>query len=47
MLPRSPAFHCAAVPVRYALEMNKGWFRKKQISQSARFSGLENAPPGL
>jgi uncharacterized membrane protein (UPF0127 family) len=47
MQPRSLAFHCAPVPVRYAVEMNKGWFRKKRISSGASISGLENAPPGL
>ena len=47
MQPRSPSFHCAPVPVRYALEMNKSWFRKKRIGPAARFIGLEKAPSGL
>ena len=33
--------HCSAKPVRYVLEMNKGWFAKKAIK--ARFR-LEGAP---
>jgi hypothetical protein len=47
MQPRSLAFHCAPVPVRYALEMNKAWFSKRRIGCGASFIGLNNAPPGL
>jgi hypothetical protein len=43
MQPHSLAFHCSPLPVRYALEMNKGWFLRKQISPGARISGLEKA----
>ena len=32
--------HCAKKPARYALEMNLGWFRKKNIRQGNVISGL-------
>lgn len=31
--------HCSAEPVRYALEMNKGWFKRKGIQPGHRLSG--------
>lgn len=31
MNPQSTDSHCAKRPVKYALEMNQGWFRKKNI----------------
>jgi len=46
MLPRTEENHCAARPVRYALEMNLGWFRAKGIGPGARISGMEKAPRG-
>jgi len=46
MKPDTENYHCAARPVRYALEMNAGWFRKKGVDTGSRISGLENAPPG-
>ena len=33
--------HCSVEPVRYVLEMNKGWFSKKGIKAGSR---LEGAP---
>ena len=35
----SLASHCARQPVRYALEMNQGWFAKRGIKPGARLSG--------
>ena len=32
--------HCAAKPARYALEMNKEWFKKHGIVAGAKISGL-------
>lgn len=32
--------HCAAKPVRYALEMNQGWFAGKGIKAGATISGV-------
>ena len=32
--------HCARGPAVYALEMNKGWFRQKNIKPGTRIDGL-------
>ncbi|MEW5889035.1 MAG: DUF192 domain-containing protein [Pseudomonadota bacterium] len=44
MEPQTLDNHCAAKPVRYALEMNAGWFRKKGMAPGARIGGLDKAP---
>ena len=31
--------HCSAQPVRYVLEMNKGWFSKKGIKAGSKLQG--------
>ena len=31
--------HCSAKPVRYVLEMNKGWFAKKGIKPGSKLQG--------
>lgn len=41
MQPLSEENHCAARPVRYALEMNQGWFREKGIKPGARIQGIK------
>ena len=46
MLPRTEDTHCATRPVRYALEMNLGWFRKNGIGPGAHITGLGKAPQG-
>ena len=38
------AVHQAAGPVRYALEMNEGWFASNKISVGDTIKGLEKAP---
>ena len=38
------AVHQAAGPVRYALEMNAGWFASNKISVGDTIKGLEKAP---
>jgi uncharacterized membrane protein (UPF0127 family) len=40
MEPQTEASHCAAQPVRYALEMNRGWFAARGIKPGARLGGL-------
>jgi uncharacterized membrane protein (UPF0127 family) len=47
MQPLDESTHCAARPVRYALEMNQGWFKKRGISPGTTIQGLErfSAPP--
>lgn len=32
--------HCATKPARYALEMNQGWFKRKNVSSGAQVAGL-------
>jgi uncharacterized membrane protein (UPF0127 family) len=40
MEPHSEASHCAAQPVRYALEMSRGWFAARGIQPGARLGGV-------
>lgn len=44
MLPQTEDNHCAAKPVRYALEMNAGWFRQRGMGPGATIAGIERAP---
>jgi uncharacterized protein len=39
MQPQTTQSHCSSEPVRYVLEMNKGWFAKKGIAAGARLTG--------
>ena len=39
MKARTEESHCSEKPVRYVLEMNKGWFAKKGIKAGARLKG--------
>jgi len=41
MQPLDETSHCASRPARYALEMNRGWFKKRGIVAGARIQGLE------
>jgi uncharacterized membrane protein (UPF0127 family) len=43
MQPQSEDQHCSARPVKYALEMNQGWFAAKRIRPGAVVNGLEKA----
>ncbi|HEY8609216.1 MAG TPA: DUF192 domain-containing protein [Noviherbaspirillum sp.] len=40
MQPQTTDSHCARGPARYALEMNQGWFRQKNIKPGAVIGGL-------
>ena len=44
MKPHTEEAHPAVKPVRYALEMNVGWFAKRGIKAGAKIEGLEKAP---
>jgi uncharacterized membrane protein (UPF0127 family) len=46
MQPQSLDNHCSAKPVRFALEMNAGWFRSRGLTTGAKINGLGKAPPG-
>lgn len=39
MQPKSDQTHCSAEPVRFALEMNQGWFAKRGIKPGMKVSG--------
>ncbi len=39
MKPQTTDSHCSAKPVRFVLEMNKGWFAKKGIQPGSKLSG--------
>ncbi|HET6829618.1 MAG TPA: DUF192 domain-containing protein [Ramlibacter sp.] len=39
MAPQTLDSHCSARPVRYVLEMNRGWFSKRGIKAGARITG--------
>ena len=40
MAPQTLDSHCSARPVRYVLEMNKGWFAKKGIKAGTKLTGV-------
>lgn len=46
MQPRTEDNHCAARPARYALEMNLGWFRSRNLQPGFAISGIEKAGAG-
>jgi uncharacterized membrane protein (UPF0127 family) len=39
MQPQSVESHCSAEPVRFALEMNQGWFAKRGIKPGFKLKG--------
>ena len=39
MKPQSLDSHCSAKPVRYALEMNQGWFAKRGVKPGFKLAG--------
>ncbi|WP_423196127.1 MULTISPECIES: DUF192 domain-containing protein [unclassified Cupriavidus] len=43
MAPQTEDNHCPRAAVRYALEMNKGWFAQKGIKPGAKIGGLPPA----
>jgi uncharacterized membrane protein (UPF0127 family) len=46
MTPLSEKRHCSAGPVRYALEVNRGWFTGRAISAGERITRLDQVPAG-
>lgn len=46
MQPQSLDNHCSAKPVRFALEMNAGWFRSRGLAPGMKINGVDKAPPG-
>jgi uncharacterized protein len=41
MKPQSDDSHCSKKPVRYALEMNQGWFSSKGIKADSIIGGIK------
>lgn len=44
MKPQALDSHCSKQPVRYALEMNQGWFDKRGIKPGAKLAGAPFEP---
>ncbi len=44
MKPHSTDSHCSTQPVRYVLEMNQGWFKKKGIQAGFKLGGKPFEP---
>ena len=40
MVPHSLDSHCARQPARYALEMNRGWFKQRNIKPGIGIAGI-------
>lgn len=45
MQPQSDASHCSDKPVRFALEMNQGWFAKRGVKPGTRLTGAPFKQP--
>jgi len=45
MKPQTLDSHCSTQPVRYVLEMNTGWFKKKGIKPGQKLSGAPFGTP--
>jgi uncharacterized membrane protein (UPF0127 family) len=44
MEPRSERSHCSKAPVRFALEVNQGWFARRGIGPGFRLKGAPFTP---
>ena len=44
MKPQALDSHCSAKPVRFALEMNQGWFAKRHVTVGAKLQGAPFGP---
>lgn len=45
MKPQTEDAHCTKRPVRFALEMNRGWFVSKGMGAGTKLRGLEKLKP--
>ena len=45
MQPQSLDNHCSIKPVRFALEMNAGWFKSRGLAPGMKINGVDKAPP--
>ncbi|CAG0926703.1 MAG: hypothetical protein EFKGCFLK_00932 [Rhodocyclaceae bacterium] len=46
MQPQSLENHCSVRPVRFALEMNAGWFQRRGLAPGAKIDGIDKTPAG-
>jgi uncharacterized membrane protein (UPF0127 family) len=46
MQPQTLDNHCSTRPVKYALEMNLGWFKQKNIKPGVKIAGLPGVDAG-
>lgn len=44
MAPQTENNHCARQPARFALEMNRGWFKQRGFGVGTQLRGIERAP---
>jgi uncharacterized membrane protein (UPF0127 family) len=44
MAPQTETNHCAREPARYALEMNRNWFKQRGLGPGVQIRGVERAP---
>jgi uncharacterized membrane protein (UPF0127 family) len=44
MMPRTTTVHSSAGAAKYAVEMNLGWFAKRNVRPGERIYGVEKAP---
>ncbi len=44
MQPQTEQSHCSTQPVRYALEMNQGWFSERGLKPGFKLQGLPFTP---
>ena len=47
MQPQTERSHCSIKPVRFALEMNQGWFDERGVKPGFKLHGLPAAPVEL
>ena len=46
MQPQSLENHCSVRTVRFALEMNAGWFQRRGLAPGAKIDGIDKTPAG-
>lgn len=44
MMPRTVTAHRSAGAAKYALEVNQGWFKKRNVKPGTRVTGLKKIP---
>jgi uncharacterized membrane protein (UPF0127 family) len=47
MRPQTEDIHCSSKAVKFALEMNSGWFKNRGIEPGSRIGGIDHAPQAM